>query len=122
MNDLRAESTVNRGRGYPGSGRKLARRGRLRRRCKHNGLRRNQTLTLLHRDELIWLDVRDRVFPAAGPDDPQTHGLAVLRFAQAESNWQLALGEIAGAILDHRKLAYALVCLQRNFGPNTITV
>ena len=61
---------------------------------KNDGLGRNNPFAFFHRDELIRHNVSDRILLAAGPDNFQAHHLASSRFAQAEGQRQLALGQI----------------------------
>ena len=65
---------------------------------KDNRLRRDQTLALLYGDELVRLDVGNRVLPPAGPEDFEADRLAILGLAQPESDRQLALREVARPI------------------------
>src|SRR5580658_3074783 len=68
-------------------------RWRLRSRCmKDNWLGGNDSFAFLHSDELVRLDCGDRVLFPARPHNLEAHSFALLRFAQAERQWQLALG------------------------------
>jgi hypothetical protein len=87
-----------------------------------NFLNRDYALAFFYGNELIGLDVWNRISLAAGPYNLQAYHLSLFRLAQAKGQRQLALGQIARTGFHHLKQVRTFVGREDHLRANSITI
>ena len=89
---------------------------------KHDWARRDDTSSFLKCNELIRLNIRERIFLPAGPHDGEADFPAFFRLAQPEGERQFALRQIARTGLHHAKQPGALARRSPYLGADAVAI